>query len=144
MWRIPIPLPGVEGKWGSLKGVWTCLGVQGAGEGGWRLKAGGNFLRSTGNYFTGDLAEMGSRSLSGTWNAQLSLCLHNCTEKVRVCMQHNYEVNYTVDVHVRICFGAAAEAREVGAVCTGCIPAPLSSFSSLLQEHKHLFPSEAV
>lgn len=81
------------------------------------------------------------------WDLECSVvtvCLHNCTEKVRVCMQHNYEVNYTVDVHVRICFGAAAEAREVGAVCTGCIPAPLSSFSSLLQEHKHLFPSEAV
>lgn len=74
----------------------------------------------------------------------ITVCLHNCTDKVRVCMQHNYEVNCTVDVHVHICFGAAAEASEDGAVCTGCIPGPLSSFSSLLQEYKHLFPSEAV
>lgn len=35
------------------------------GERGWKLKGGGNFLRSGGNFFTGDLGEMGYPSLSG-------------------------------------------------------------------------------
>lgn len=36
-------------------------------------------------------------------------------------MQHNYEVNYNIDMNVHICFSATAEEGEDGAICTGHI-----------------------
>lgn len=67
----------------------------------------------------------------------VTVSLHNCVNKVKVCVQCNCEVKYNMNMNVHICFSAAAEEGEDGAIGAGHIPgalgvpAPSPSFSPL-------------